>query len=57
MNFIQFFSNFKININDVTKGFFNGEFSPFFKHKKGNQHEQRIFLIFLIHIFNKIITF
>jgi hypothetical protein len=31
INFIQF----KININDVIKFFFGGEFSQFCKHKKG----------------------
>ncbi len=31
-----------LNINDVTK-FFCGEFPPFCKHKKGHQHQHKIF--------------
>jgi len=45
MNLIYYFLNFQININDVTKAFFCGEFPPFCKHKKGHQHQQNIFLI------------
>jgi hypothetical protein len=37
MNLIQ---NFKIDINDVVKCFFCGEFPPFCEHKKGHQHQQ-----------------
>ncbi len=36
-------TKFKININDVTKFFFYGQFPPFYKHKKGHQHKQNIF--------------
>jgi hypothetical protein len=45
-NLIQFFWNFKININDVIEFVFWDEFSPFCKNKSGHQHQQNILIFF-----------
>jgi len=41
------FWNLKININDVPEFCVCDEFLPFFKHKKGHQHQQKNLIVFL----------